>query len=115
MLNQTLYIMKILLEEEIRDCLHIEIFMKSKLFITLNKTDNVMKASLVNMQWIVEKLMYIACDTWSNIIFVIECLSQNFINVQIKHIKATKWVLWYLKETTSYKLRYESIMNIHIN
>jgi len=50
MLNQTLYIMKILLEEEIRDCLHIEIFMKSKLFITLNKTDNVMKASLVNMQ-----------------------------------------------------------------
>jgi len=50
MLNQILYIMKVLLEKEMRNCLYIEIFMKSELFITLNKMNNIMKASSINMQ-----------------------------------------------------------------
>jgi len=67
------------------------------------------------MQWIVEKLMYISCDTQSDIIFVIECLSLNFIDVQIEHIKVVKWVMQYLKKITSYELKYKSIRNICIN
>jgi len=55
--------MKVLLEEEMRDCLHVEILIKLRLFITLDETDNVMKASWADMQWIVEKLMYIVCNT----------------------------------------------------
>jgi len=46
---------------------------------------------------------------------MIECLSQNLINVQIKHIKFAKWVMWYLKETTNYELKYESVINICTN
>jgi len=55
--------MKILSEEKIKDCLHIKIFMKLKSFITLNEMNNVMKVSSADMQWIVEKLMYIVCNT----------------------------------------------------
>jgi len=57
MLNQTSYVMKVLLEKEMRDCLHVEILMKSKLFIILDKLNNAMKVSTVNLQWIVEKLI----------------------------------------------------------
>jgi len=75
MLNQTLYVTEILSEEEMKNCSHIEIFMKSESFITLNEMNNVMKASSTNMQWIVEKLMYIVYNTQSDIVYVIECLS----------------------------------------
>jgi len=59
--------------------------------------------------------MYIVCDTWSDIVFMIEYLSQNFTDIQIEHIKVAKWVIKYLKEITSYKLRYRSVMNIYMN
>jgi len=59
--------------------------------------------------------MYIACNTQSDIVFVIECLSQNFTDVWIEHIKVTKWVIWYLKETMNYDLRYRSKLKICTN
>jgi len=89
-LNQVSYIMKVLSEEEMQNCSAVKVLMKSELYVTLDKLDNAMKVSTVNLQWIVEKLMYIACKTWSDIIFVIECLSQNFINVRTEYIKVTK-------------------------
>jgi len=52
MLNQTLYVKKVLIEKKMKDCLHIEILMKLKLFITLNEINNVMKVSTINMQQI---------------------------------------------------------------
>jgi hypothetical protein len=72
--------------------------MKLRSYVTLNKSDNIMKASSAELQWIVEKLMYIACDTQSDIVFMIECFSQNLINVRLEHIKMTKWVMQYLKQ-----------------
>jgi len=86
--------------------------MKSELYITLNESDNAIKVSTVNLQWIVEKLMYIVCETQSNIAFMIECLSQNFIDVRIEHIKAAKWVMWYLKKTINYDLKYKLKLKI---
>jgi hypothetical protein len=86
MLNQALYVMKILSEEEMWNCSAVEVSMKLNC-ITLNESNNVMKASSAELQWIVEKLMYIACDTQSNIVFMIECLSQNLIDVRLEHIK----------------------------
>ena len=59
--------------------------------------------------------MYIACKTQSNIVFMIECLNQNLINVRIEHIKAAKQVMQYLKKTTNYSLRYESKSEICTN
>jgi len=82
--------MKVLLEEEMQDCSAIKVSMKSELYIILNESDDAIKVSTVNLQQIVEKLMYITCKTQSNIVFMIECLSQNLIDVKIEHIKAAK-------------------------
>jgi len=50
MLNQALYVMKVLLEKEMQNCSVIEIFMKSELYIVLNELDNVMKVNSINLQ-----------------------------------------------------------------
>jgi len=70
-----LYVTEVLSEEKIKNCSVIEISMKSELYVTLNELNNTMKVSSINIQQIIEKLMYIACNTWSDIVFMIECLS----------------------------------------
>ena len=82
--------MKVLSEEEMQNCLVVEILMKLRLYIILNELNNVMKVSSIKLQQIVEKLIYIVCETQLNIIFMIECLSQNLINIKVEHIKVTK-------------------------
>ena len=54
-----------------QDCSPVEISMKLKLFITLNKAGDSDEASLKNLQQIIEKLMYIACSTQSDIVFTV--------------------------------------------
>jgi len=73
-----------------KDCSTVKVLMKFELYVTFNKSNNAMKVSTVNLQQIIEKLMYIVCETQSNIAFMIKCLSQNFINIRIEHIKVTK-------------------------
>ena len=60
-----------------QDCSPVKISMKLTLFITLNEAGDSDEASLKNLQQIVKKLMYIAYSTQSDIIFAVECLSQN--------------------------------------
>jgi len=85
--------MKVLSEEKMQNCSAVKVSMKSESYITLDKSNNAMKVSTVNLQQIVEKLMYIACETQSNIVFAVECLSQNFIDIRIEHIKVIKQVM----------------------
>ena len=73
-----------------KNCSAVKVSMKSELYIIFDKSNNAMKVCTVNLQQIVEKLMYIACKTQSNIVFMIECLSQNLTDVKIEHIKVTK-------------------------
>jgi hypothetical protein len=54
MLNQASYIMKILSEEEMQNCSAVKVLMKLRLYITLNKINNLMKVSSTDLQWIVE-------------------------------------------------------------
>jgi len=96
-----------------QNCSAVKVSMKFELYVTLDKSNNAMKVSTVNLQWIVEKLMYIVCKTQSDIVFMIECLSQNFIDVRIEHMKAAKQVMWYLKKTINYDLRYKLKLKIH--
>jgi hypothetical protein len=50
MLNQALYIMKILSEEEMQNCSAVEVSMKLRLYVTLNESNNVMKANSAELQ-----------------------------------------------------------------
>ena len=59
--------------------------------------------------------MYIACSTQPDITFAVECLSQNIINPQARHIKAVKQVMQYLKGTTSFNLMFKVKVNIYTN
>ena len=89
-LNQASYIEEVLQEEEMQNCSPVEVPMKLKLFITLNEAGDSDEVNLKNLQQIVEKLMYIACSTQFNIAFAVECLSQNIMDSQARHIKAAK-------------------------
>lgn len=93
-----------------QNCFIAEVLMKSESYIMLNKQNDTIKINSTDLQYIVEKLMYIVCDTQSNIIFTVKCFSQNLTDTQVKHIKTAKWVMWYLCETISYSLKYETIM-----
>ena len=72
--------MKVLLKKEMQNCLILEVSMKLRSYVMLNESDNVMKTSSAELQWVIEKLMYIVCETQSDIIFIIDYLSQNLIN-----------------------------------
>ena len=76
-LNQALYIEEVLQEEGMQNCSPVKILIKLRLFITLNEAGDSDEVSLKNLQQIIKKLMYIACSTQSDIIFTVECLSQN--------------------------------------
>ena len=60
-----------------QDCSPVEISIKLRSFITLDKAGDSNEVSLKNLQQIVKKLMYIAYSTQSDIAFIVECLSQN--------------------------------------
>ena len=49
--------------------------MKSKFFITLDESDNKEKTDMWVYQAIVRKLMYLVCNTRSDISFVVEYLN----------------------------------------
>ncbi len=42
--------MKVLSEKEMQDCLAVKVFMKLRLYVTLNESNNVMKISSVELQ-----------------------------------------------------------------
>jgi hypothetical protein len=54
MLNQALYVMKILSKEKMQNCSVVEVSMKLRSYVTLNESDNIIKANSVKLQQIVE-------------------------------------------------------------
>ena len=97
------------------NCQSVSISMKSGSFITLDKSDNKEKIDMWVYQVIVRKLMYLVCDTRSDISFVVECLSQNNRDSQVGYLKTVKKVLQYFKEMSQMCIKYEQLIytNIH--
>jgi len=59
-LNQVLYVTEILSEEKMRNCSAMKVLMKSEFFITLDKMNNVMKASFLTHFLFLDLLLYIS-------------------------------------------------------
>ena len=57
------------------NCQSVSISMKSEFFIMLDKSGDKEKTDMQVYQVIVRKLMYLVCDTRSDISFVVEYLS----------------------------------------
>ena len=62
--------MKVLSKEEMQNCSAVEVLMKLRLYVILNESNNTIEVSSAELQWVIEKLMYIVCKTWLNIVFM---------------------------------------------
>ena len=58
----------------------------------------------------VRSLMYAMVCTWSDIVYVVEVVSSFMNNPGREHWVVIKWILWYLKGTTSVCLQFGSSM-----
>ena len=67
--------MKVLSKEKMQNYSVIKVLMKLRSYVILNKLNDVIKANSIELQQVVEKLMYIVCETQSNIVFMVGCLS----------------------------------------
>ena len=57
------------------------------------------------------KLLYIVCETHSDITFAVSCLSQQCSDPQVSHIRAIRRVLQYLKRMMNLEIHYNSLYN----
>ena len=55
--------------------------------------------------------MYLNCDIKLDIIFIINYLSQNCYNSQLRHFKTVKQVLYYLNNTLNLNIIYKLYIN----
>ena len=81
------------------------------LYITLEDDSNSDHTEITTYQQLIEKLLYIACETHPDIVFVVGCLSQQCSDPQISHTKAIRRVLQYLKRTMNLEIHYNSLYN----
>ena len=81
------------------------------LYITLKDNSNSDPTEITTYQQLIEKLLYIACETHSDITFAVSCLSQQCSDPQIDHIKVIRRVLQYLKKMMNLRIHYNSLYN----
>ena len=100
-----MYVQIILKEEGMKDYTLVVISV-TDFFIALNKSEDKEESDMWSYKAIIEKLMYLVCRSWSDISFVVRCLSQNNSDLWVSHVKTVKQVLWYLQETAKYCIVY---------
>ena len=93
MLDQALYIQDVLQEESLLSCNSVSISMVPGSYITLENNSNSDHTEIITYQQLIEKLLYIACGTCSDIAFAVSCLSQQCSDPQVSHIRVIRRVL----------------------
>ncbi len=61
-----------------------------------------------NYQSIIETLMWVICQTWSDIVYAVSKCSRYSMNSTLNHDLAVKQIIRYLVDTAELKLQYES-------
>ena len=79
------------------------------LYITLKNDGDSDPTEITAYQHMIERLLYIACETCPDIIFAVGCLSQQCSDSQISHIRAIRRVLQYLKRMMNLEIHYNSL------
>ena len=108
-LDQALYIQDVLLEESLLSCNTVSIPIVPGLYIILKEENDRDYTEITTYQQLIEKLLYIACETCPDVAFTVGCLSQQCSDPQIGHIKAIRRVLQYLKKTMNLEIHYNSL------
>lgn len=82
--------------------------MKVSSFIKMHKEDNYKKVNIKIYQKLIRKLMYLLCNTRSDIAFAVGQLSKCNSDLKVRHVKEIKQVLHYFKETIYLEITYEA-------
>ena len=106
MIDQEQYIRDLLHEEGMLLCNAAILSMKAGSYIEGKETSDNDQADLKTYQYLVGKLMYLACGTRPDISFVVGQLSRYNSDPRIIHMRTAKSVLRYLKGTMSLGLIY---------
>ena len=77
---------------------------KSKKWVEYQVTSEEIKS----YQSIIETLMWIVCQTWSDIVYAVSKCSRYLMNSTLKYDLTVKQIIQYLVDTAELKLRYES-------
>ena len=104
--SQLAYIKDLLKEENLTNCNASTIPMKAGSFIEMNELDDYDKTDLRNYQRLIRKLIYLACRTRPNIIFIVGKLSKHNADFRKSHLQAVKRVIRYLKSMIHLELIY---------
>lgn len=79
----------------------------------LDQVSNHQEANLIAYQRPIAKLMYLSCETHSDITFLARQLSCLNSNLRVEYLYITKWVLHYLKKTISLAIKWENNPTSH--
>ena len=105
-IDQLAFIRNLVEDEGMRDCNSVSTLIKAGNFIEMQGKDDCKEVDLKVYQRLIGKLMYLSCETRPNISFVVGQLSKQNANPRMRHLKATKWVVRYLKGTMHLGLTY---------
>lgn len=89
-IDELAFIHNLVKDKSMRDCNPVSTPMKADNFIKMQRKDNYKKINLKIYQWLIGKLMYLSCDTRSDISFVVELLSKQNADPRMGHPKVIK-------------------------
>jgi len=115
-INQSIYIKRVIELLSMSDCsstktsMHYRCQFKKNVYWKFKKwvKYQVISEEIESYQSIIETLMWVFCQTWSDIVYAVSKCSRYSINSTLDHDLAVKQIIHYLVETAQLKLWYES-------
>jgi len=115
-INQSIYIKRVIELLSMSDCsstktsMHHRCQLKKNVYWKFKKWIKYQAISeeIESYQSIIKTLMWIVCQTWSDIVYAVSKCSRYSANSTLDHDLAVKQIIRYLAETAQLKLRYES-------
>ncbi len=115
-INQSIYIKRVIKLLSMSDCsstktlMHHRCQLKKNVYWKFKKWVEYQATSeeIENYQSIIETLMWIVCQTWSDIVYAVSKCSRYSMNSTLDHDLAVKQIIRYLVETAQLRLQYES-------
>ena len=98
-IHQSVFIQDLVIKEGLTNCNANVIPMKAGSSIEMSDPEDYEEVDLHTYQKLVEKLMYLSCNTKPDISFIVGQLSRHNADPRKGHFRATKRVVRYLKRT----------------
>lgn len=105
-IDQLAFIYDHIKKKSMREYNSVSTLMKAGNFIEMQGEDDYKEVDLKIYQELIGKFIYLSCGTRPDILFVVRQLSKRNIDPRVRHLKAAKRVMQYLKDTMQLGLIY---------